>query len=102
LLDPAVTTRRALIARLRADGWNGRMLWVPISLLAAGLSTARLISSLAARRLPERLAVWSILRPRRYDTRASEAMLDAAGVTTDRVRVEGLPFGPHVPAQVGQ
>ena len=40
LLDPAVTTRHALIARLRADGWNGRMPWVPISLLAAGLSTA--------------------------------------------------------------
>jgi predicted dehydrogenase/nucleoside-diphosphate-sugar epimerase len=102
LLDPAVTTRRALIARLRVDGWNGRMLWVPISLLAAGLSTARLITSLAARRLPERLAVWSILRPRRYDTRAAEAMLGAAGVITDRVRAETSHFGPRVPAAVGQ
>ena len=102
LLDPAVPTRRALIARLRADGWNGRMLWVPISLLAAGLSIARLFASLAARRLPERLAVWSVLRPRRYDTRVSEAMLGAAGVMTTTVRVDASGFDARVPAPVGQ
>jgi predicted dehydrogenase/nucleoside-diphosphate-sugar epimerase len=102
LLDPAVTTRRALIARLRGDGWSGRMLWVPISLLAAGLSIARLVTSLAARRLPEPLAAWSILRPRRYDIRASETLLVAAGVIAPTVPVDASRFVAGVPAPIGQ
>jgi predicted dehydrogenase/nucleoside-diphosphate-sugar epimerase len=102
LLDPAVTTRRALIARLRADGWDGRMVWVPISLLAAGLSTARLLTSLAARRLPERLAVWSVLRPRRYDPSLSHAVLDAAGVTTAPAPMDSARFVAGLPATAGQ
>jgi nucleoside-diphosphate-sugar epimerase len=101
LLDPAVTTRRALIARLRGDGWNGRMVWVPISLLAAGLSIARLVTSLAARRLPERLAVWSVLRPRRYDTSLSEALLVAAGVITPTRRDDAVRLDARLPAAAG-
>jgi predicted dehydrogenase/nucleoside-diphosphate-sugar epimerase len=78
LFDPAVTTRGALVARLRARGWTGRILWVPISVVALGLMAARAVLSLVRGRLPTRLAAWSILRPRRYDARLSAAVLAAA------------------------
>jgi nucleoside-diphosphate-sugar epimerase len=79
LFDPALATRGAVLARLRASGHDGRMLWVPISVLAAGLTVARTALSLARGRRPERLAAWSVLRPRRYDSRLSSAVLEASG-----------------------
>jgi hypothetical protein len=96
LIDPSLVTRGALVGRFRAGGWDGRMVWLPISLLAAGMTTARMLLSLAQGRLPERLAAWSVLRPRRFDTRVSEAMLDAAGLSTPAVqpstpRLSGAP-----------
>jgi predicted dehydrogenase/nucleoside-diphosphate-sugar epimerase len=78
LFDPALTTRRLVIERLTSHGWRGWFVWVPISVLAAGVSAARLALSLAEGRLPERCATWSILRPRRYDARLAAAMLAAA------------------------
>jgi predicted dehydrogenase/nucleoside-diphosphate-sugar epimerase len=77
LFDPQVTTRGAFLSSLRARGWDGRVVFVPISVIAAGLTTARLLLSLARGRRPERLAAWSILRPRRYDARQAEMLLDA-------------------------
>jgi len=79
VIDPALVTRGAFLARLRNGGWNGRMIWVPISLLALAVSAMRLLVSLVRGRLPEKLAVWSILRPRRYDTALSEWVLSATG-----------------------
>jgi hypothetical protein len=78
LFDPALTTRGAFVAGLRARGWNGRIVFVPISVVASGLTTARLLFSLARGRWPARLAAWSILRPRRYDARHAETVLAAA------------------------
>jgi predicted dehydrogenase/nucleoside-diphosphate-sugar epimerase len=78
LFDPGLMTRGALVARLRAGGWNGRILWVPISLVALGVATARIVLSLARGRLPARLAVWSILRARRYDSRLASTLLERA------------------------
>ena len=77
LLDPAIATRRDFVARLRADGWTGRMLWVPISAVALGLKAARAGLSLCRGRWPDALAAWSILRPRRYDTRLAAEILEA-------------------------
>ena len=77
LLDPAIATRGDFVARLRAGGWTGRMLWVPISVVALGLTAARAASSLSRGRRPGGLAVWSILRPRRYDTRLAAEMLES-------------------------
>jgi predicted dehydrogenase/nucleoside-diphosphate-sugar epimerase len=77
LFDPALTTRRQLIERLRSQGWNGRFVWVPISVIAVGISAARAAFALADGRLPERCASWSILRPRRYDSRLASVILDA-------------------------
>src|SRR2546425_3627723 len=78
LFDPAVSTRAALVACLRARGWAGRILWVPISGVALGLMAARTVLALARGRLPARLAAWSVLRPRRYDARLTAAVPEAS------------------------
>ena len=77
LFDPALQTRGALAEHLRARGWDGRIAWTPISALAAALTTARAGLALAHGRRPARFAAWSILRPRRYDARASAALFAA-------------------------
>jgi nucleoside-diphosphate-sugar epimerase/predicted dehydrogenase len=81
LLDPAIATRADLIARMRAAGWSGRMIWVPISFLALALTGARTLLSLARGRWPERLAAFSVLRHRRYDSRVAASMLGVATQT---------------------
>ncbi len=78
LIDPAIGTRADLIERLKAEGWTGRMIWVPISALAFGLTAARTMLSHVKGKRPEPLAAWSILRPRRYDTRVAAAALGTA------------------------
>jgi hypothetical protein len=78
LFDPTVTTRGALVARLREQGWSGRILWVPISVVSLGVMTARTLLSLGRGRLPEKLAAWSVLRPRHYDARVAAAVLEAS------------------------
>jgi nucleoside-diphosphate-sugar epimerase len=79
LLDATIATRGDLVARLQTAGWTGRMLWVPISLVAVGLTAAHAASALCRGRRPDRLAAWSILRPRQYDARLAAAVLEAAG-----------------------
>src|SRR6185436_6201222 len=78
LLDPAVRTRSDLIEHLGRRGWSGRVIWVPISFLAAGVTAARAALSLAKGKWPESMKAWSILRPRRYDARLASALLEAA------------------------
>jgi predicted dehydrogenase len=78
LFDPTVATRGDLLARMRAGGWSGRMVWVPISVLALALTGARTMLSVARGRWPERLAAWSVLRPRRYNPRLAAATLGLA------------------------
>jgi hypothetical protein len=78
LLDPTIATRADLLARMRAGGWTGRMVWVPISTLALALTSVRALLSLARGQWPQRLAAWSVLKPRRYDTRLAAAALGVA------------------------
>src|SRR5207245_1078954 len=78
LIDASITARRQLIDRFRAHGWRGSILWVPITLLAVLVVLGRAVRSLVRFELPSQLAVWSILRPRRYDPRLSTAVLGAA------------------------
>ena len=80
LFDPALTTRGSFVERLREDGWTGRMVWVPISAVSLGLMTARATLSLLHGRVPEKLAAWSILRPRHYDAGVAATLLEAARV----------------------
>ena len=78
LIDPAIDTRKRLLERFRAHGWRGRMVWMPIPVFALLVGAVRFGLSLAKLRLPARLAVWSIFRPRRYDAALSATVLDAA------------------------
>jgi hypothetical protein len=82
LFDARVATRGSLAEHLRAEGWDGRVCWVPISVMAVGLTAARAAASLARGRMPARLAAWSILRPRRYDARLATEVLEATGRQT--------------------
>jgi nucleoside-diphosphate-sugar epimerase len=78
LFDPRMATRANLTAHLRSQGWSGRIVWVPISVIAFGISVARIGVALAQGRWPDRLATWSILRPRRYDSRLAASLLEQA------------------------
>ena len=78
LLDPAIRTRGQLLRRFRRYGWRGRVLWVPITVLASAVSVLRVVAALARGERARPLAVWSILRPRRYDAAVASAVLAAA------------------------
>ncbi len=78
LIDPAIPTRRRLLERFRSRGWRGRMVWLPIPLFALLVTAVRVALGLATLRLPSRLAVWSIFRPRCYDMTLSARVLQAA------------------------
>jgi hypothetical protein len=53
------------------------MLWTPISYLAEALIAARFGIGVVQRKRPEPMAVWSILRPRRYDMAVSSQVFAA-------------------------
>jgi len=77
LFEPDVPTRGAFIRQLRARGWSGRVVWVPISAIAIAMMAGRAAIALARRRLPSRLAAWAVLKPRRYDGRVAAEVLAA-------------------------
>jgi len=88
LFDPAFVTRGQFIKELRRRGWRGRVVWVPISAVSIAFMTVRTLASLIRGTLPERLAVWSVLRPRRYDATVTAAVLEAASTgNSDRVAI---------------
>jgi predicted dehydrogenase/nucleoside-diphosphate-sugar epimerase len=86
LFEPELATRATFLAHLAERGWRGRMVWVPISAVAFGLSTARTLLSLRHLRWPTKLAAWSILRPRRYDPTLTSTVMGRSGefVTAQR------------------
>jgi predicted dehydrogenase/nucleoside-diphosphate-sugar epimerase len=77
LFDPDVTTRGAFLRSLRARGWNGRVLWVPISAMSVAFTAARAAHALLRGRMPARLAAWSVLKPRRYESHVTAKVLEA-------------------------
>jgi nucleoside-diphosphate-sugar epimerase len=79
LFDPELTTRGTYLTHIAGRGWRGRMVWVPISAVALGLSTVRTLLSLRRLQWPRRLAAWSILRPRRYDATLTSSVMARAG-----------------------
>ena len=93
LSEPALRTRGRLLERFRAHGWRGRMVWMPIPLFAALVTGVRWALGVAAWRMPPRLAVWTIFRPRRYDTTLSAQVLAAASHAPE-------PAAPPLEAQL--
>ena len=81
LMDDAIGTRGELLALFRAHGWHGRMVWLPISLVAGLIMAARSATALVRLRRPNRLAAWAILRPRRYDPSLATEILRASAQT---------------------
>jgi predicted dehydrogenase/nucleoside-diphosphate-sugar epimerase len=79
LIDDAIGTKGELLAAFRARGWCGRMVWVPISVLAGLVGAVQWLLALARFRAPKRLAVWSVLRARHYDASLAVAVLRASG-----------------------
>jgi predicted dehydrogenase/nucleoside-diphosphate-sugar epimerase len=77
LFDPDVTTRGAFLRRLRARGWAGRVVWVPISAISFAVVAARAAQAILRGRMPARLAAWSVLKPRRYDSHVAAKVLEA-------------------------
>ena len=100
LFDPAMATRASLLDQFRAGGWNGRMVWVPVSVIAGGFIAARRVLGLLKGGKSEPMDVWSVLRPQAYDATVSQKMLDRIdsgsrpsvrgqnGRTPETVRVE--------------
>jgi len=78
VLDRSIRSRGHLLSLFRARGWKGRMVWVPIWAISAAFHAIRTVLALTRGALPERRAVWSVLRPQRYDSSASEAVFAAA------------------------
>jgi predicted dehydrogenase/nucleoside-diphosphate-sugar epimerase len=89
LFDPELTTRGTFLVHIAKHGWNGRMVWVPISAIAFGLSTVRTLLSLRHLRWPTRLAAWSILRPRRYDPTLTSTVMEQSGEFVSAQRKAG-------------
>ncbi|HZM94923.1 MAG TPA: Gfo/Idh/MocA family oxidoreductase [Vicinamibacterales bacterium] len=89
LFDPELTTRGTFLAHIAERGWNGRMVWVPISAIAFGLSTVRTLLSLRHLRWPTKLAAWSILRPRRYDPTLTSSVMERSGEFANAERKAG-------------
>ena len=78
LMDPVIDTRARLLERYRQRGWSGRFVWVPIPLLAAGVTSLSRTLALARRSSSQQLSVWGVLRPRRFDATVSARVLAAA------------------------
>lgn len=78
LIDNGISTRGQLIASFKQRGWHGRIVWLPISLVAGLLVVIRAMVAVGHFRLPQRLAVWSLLRARRYDSLIAARVLEAA------------------------
>jgi predicted dehydrogenase/nucleoside-diphosphate-sugar epimerase len=78
LIDDAIPTRQRLLGLFHEHGWRGRVLWVPIPLFAVLVHAARSAIALPTLRRPARLALWSILRPRRYNGSLASLILDRA------------------------
>jgi len=82
LMDPRLMTRQEILRAFRERGWNGRVLWTPISLMAVMIVTLKTALALSRFAWPERLAAWSVLRPRRFAPDLSEQVLRS--LTKDR------------------
>lgn len=88
LMDPRLMIRREILRAFRERGWNGHVLWTPISLMAGVIVTLKTGLALSRFTWPERLAAWSVLRPRRFTPDLSGRVL--AILAKDRADVDGL------------
>ncbi|MGH9262338.1 MAG: hypothetical protein ACRD08_20960, partial [Acidimicrobiales bacterium] len=91
LMDSRFGSRGELLRLFRGRGWRGRVVWLPIPLVAALVTAARTVSALVQRRRPRRLAVWAVLRARRYDPQVASRVLGACAVVEAASRQSDRP-----------
>ena len=99
LFDPTIVTRRELLRHLGRSGWSGRMIWVPISFLSGALIAAQSALAVLSGKRPHPQAAWSILRPRRFDPRLSNALLHATRTNASSLNLDLLASGTAVLAR---
>jgi predicted dehydrogenase/nucleoside-diphosphate-sugar epimerase len=78
LVDPAIATRRRLLEEFARHGWRGRVAWIPIPLFATLVHATRYALALPSWRRPAPLALYAILRPRRYSSALAGEILGLA------------------------
>ena len=86
LMDPRLMTRRNILRTFQNLGWKGRVVWLPISLMAALVVTLRTALALVHFTWPERLAAWSVLKPRRFDPSLSARILGVLATDQPQAR----------------
>lgn len=78
LIESDIGTRRSLLRAFARYGWHGRFVWVPLPLFVALAQVARHALAVAALRPPPPLALYAILRPRRYNSALAEQVMGLA------------------------
>jgi len=94
LFDPDIETRSDLLGEFRQRGWHGRFLWMPLPVFAALVHGARYALALRRLKRPTPLALYGVLRPRRYDATLSRSVLARAAQEPSRVEVTSLEATP--------
>ena len=94
LFDPEIETRGDLIEAFRQRGWHGRFFWMPLPLFAALVHGARCALALPRLKRPTPLALYGVLRPRRYDATLARSVLARATQESPRVDMATLEAAP--------
>jgi len=79
LMDPTIQTRGDMVRRYDKEGWGGRVFWLPISVPAGAMLSIRWLIALMKFKRPSRLAVWRVLKPRRYDMTRARELIERSG-----------------------
>ena len=59
LVDPRLMIRRQILRAFKDRGWKGRVVWIPISVIAAGIVACNTALAFTRFTWPARLAAWS-------------------------------------------
>lgn len=94
LIDPDIETRSDLLGEFRQRGWRGRFFWLPLPVFTALVHGARYALALPRFKRPTPLALYGVLRPRRYDATLSRSVLARATQGSPRVEAATLETTP--------
>lgn len=76
LVDGAISSRGELIARYRAHGRKMTLVWFPISVLSAAISTIKSAMGLIrGGEKSDKISTWDVLKPRYYDSTLSDKII---------------------------
>ena len=76
LIDNSTKTRAQLLARYRQNGWDGRSIWVPISILASAIWSIKWAIGILKGNSSGQVSAWKVLKPRSYDSSLARGIID--------------------------